>query len=139
MIDGDSVEKKVNWGEISDLNSGHTPNEWGVVKKAKLKQNVIVAYDDIDLPLGTIRLRPTGGTGGHRGVESIIYHLKSENYNRLRLGIATDEHMRPAEKYVLKPFSDKYNDEIKIIINQACDALEFFLDNGIIETMNKFN
>ena len=100
---------------------------------------MIVAYDDIDLPFGTIRLRPTGGTGGHRGVESIIYHLKSENYNRLKLGIATDEHMRPAEKYVLNPFPDKYNDEIKIVINQACDALEFFLDNGIIEAMNKFN
>jgi len=100
---------------------------------------VIVVYDDIDLPFGTIRLRPTGGAGGHRGVESIIYHLKSENYNRLKLGIATDEHMRPAEKYVLNPFPDKYNDEIKIVINQACDALEFFLDNGIIEAMNKFN
>ena len=102
-------------------------------------EDVIVAYDDIDLPLGTIRLRPTGGTGGHRGVESIIYHLKSKNYNRLRLGIATDEHMRPAEKYVLKPFPEKYNDEIKIVINHACDALDYFLDNGIIEAMNKFN
>jgi len=102
-------------------------------------EDVIIAYDDIDLPLGTIRLRPTGGTGGHRGVESIIYHLKSENYNRLRLGIATDEHMRPAEKYVLKPFPEKYNDEIKIVINHACDALDYFLDNGIIEAMNKFN
>ena len=102
-------------------------------------EDVIVTYDDIDLPLGAIRLRPTGGTGGHRGVESIIYHLKSENYNRLRLGIATDEHMRPAEKYVLKPFPEKYNDEIKIVINHACDALDFFLDNGIIEAMNKFN
>ena len=102
-------------------------------------ENVIVTYDDIDLPLGTIRMRPTGGTGGHRGVESINYHLKSDNYNRLRLGIATDEHMRPAEKYVLKPFHDKYNDEIKIVINHACDALSFFLDNGIVEAMNKFN
>jgi PTH1 family peptidyl-tRNA hydrolase len=102
-------------------------------------ENVIVAYDDIDLPLGTIRLRPSGGTGGHRGIESVIYHLKSENYNRLRLGIATDEHMRPAEKYVLKPFSEKHHDEIKITINHACDAISFFLDNGIIEAMNKFN
>ena len=102
-------------------------------------EDVIVTYDDIDLPLGAIRLRPSGGTGGHRGVESIIYHLKSENYNRLRLGIATDEHMRPAEKYVLKPFPEKYNDEIKIVINHACDALDYFLDNGIIEAMNKFN
>ena len=102
-------------------------------------KEVIVVYDDIDLPLGKIRLRPTGGTGGHKGVESIIYHLKSEDYNRLRLGIATDEQMRPAEKYVLKPFSKKYNEEIKIVINHACDVLDFLLDNDIVEAMNKFN
>ena len=102
-------------------------------------KDVIITYDDLDLPLGTIRFRPNGGTGGHRGVESIIYHLKSEDWIRLRLGIATDENMRPAEKYVLKPFSGKYNDEITTVINQACDALEFYLDSGIIDAMNKFN
>ena len=102
-------------------------------------KNLIVTYDDIDLPLGSIRLRPSGGPGGHRGIESINYHLKSENYNRLRLGIATDEHMRPAEKYMLKPFPEKYNDEIKIVIHHACDALEFFLKNGIVQAMNEFN
>jgi len=101
--------------------------------------NVIVVYDDIDLPLGTIRFRSSGGTGGHKGIESIIYQLKSENYYRLKLGIATDEKMRPAEKYVLKPFSNRYDDEIKIVINQACNALSFFIDNGIDKAMNKFN
>ena len=102
-------------------------------------EDVIVTYDDLDLPLGTIRLRPSGGAGGHKGVESIIYHLKSDNYNRLRLGIATNGHMRPAEKYVLKPLPEECNDEIKIVINHACDALSFFLDHGIVEAMNKFN
>ena len=47
--------------------------------------------------------------------------------------------MQPTEKYVLKPFPEKYNDEIKIVISHACDALSFFLDNGIVEAMNKFN
>ncbi len=102
-------------------------------------ENVIVVYDDIDLPLGTIRLRPSGGTGGHRGIESMIYHLKSEDFNRLRLGIATDEHMRPSEKYVLKPFSEKYSDSVEIAINNACDALSHFIQHGIVDTMNKFN
>ena len=100
---------------------------------------LLVVYDDIDLPLGTIRFRDGGGTGGHKGIESIIYQIQSENFNRLRIGIATEDEMRPAEKYVLKPFPEKYNDEINIVINHACDALSFFLDNGIIEAMNKFN
>ena len=102
-------------------------------------KDVIITYDDLDLPLGTIRFRANGGTGGHKGVESIIYHLKSEDWSRLRLGIAIDEHMRPAEKYVLKPFANQYNDEIETVINQSCDALDFYLNSGIIEAMNKFN
>ena len=102
-------------------------------------KDVIIIYDDIDLPLGEIRFRPSGGTGGHRGIESITYHLKSEDYSRLRLGIATEEHMRPAEKYVLKAFPKKYNSEIEMVISNACDAISFFLDNDIVQAMNKFN
>ena len=67
-------------------------------------ENFLVVYDDIDLPLGTLRFRKSGGTGGHKGIESIIYQLQSEDFNRLRMGIATDDDMRPSEKYVLSPF-----------------------------------
>ncbi len=102
-------------------------------------KNIIVIYDDIDLPLGFIRFKSSGGTGGHKGIESISYHLKSEVYNRLKLGIATDDYMRPAEKYVLKPFPNKYDNEIKSVINHASDALSFFLKEGVVMAMNKFN
>ena len=102
-------------------------------------KDVLVIFDDIDLELRTIRFKYQGGDGGHKGVESILYHLRSENFNRLKLGIATEEPMRPSEKYVLKPFPEKYNDDIKIVINQTCDAIEFYLNNGIVDTMNKFN
>ena len=102
-------------------------------------ENVLILYDDIDIPLGSIRFKPNGGPGGHRGVESVIYHLRSENFKRLKLGIATNEQMRPAEKYVLKPFPEKYKNEIKILINHASDSLDYFLNHNIKETMNKFN
>ena len=100
---------------------------------------MLVIYDDIDLPLGTIRFRNGGGTGGHKGIESIIYQLGSENFNRLRIGIATEDKMRPSEKYVLSPFSKEHNKEIGLVISKSIDGLEYLLDNGMTETMNKFN
>ena len=102
-------------------------------------ENMLVAYDDIDLPLGSIRFRQKGGTGGHRGVESIIYHLRSENFNRLKLGIATEGHMRPAEKYVLRPFHKSHNESIASVVDTACEAISHLIDNGLEATMNKYN
>ena len=102
-------------------------------------KNFLVVYDDIDLSLGTLRFRKSGGTGGHKGVESIIYQLQSEDFNRLRMGIATDDEIRPSEKYVLSPFQ-KRDEEIKNeIIEKACAGIDYYLSHDIKETMNKFN
>ena len=102
--------------------------------------DLIIIYDDIDLPLGTIRFKDKGGPAGHRGIENIIYHLRSESFLRLRLGVALDNfNMRPSEKYVLEPFPEEYNKEIDLVINQSIDGLEYLLNNGITKTMNEFN
>ena len=100
---------------------------------------LLVVYDDIDLPLGTIRFRDGGGTGGHKGIESIIYHIQSENFNRLRIGIATEDEMRPAEKYVLNPFRDGQKEIVNDMIEKACEGIEYYLSHDIKETMNQFN
>jgi len=100
---------------------------------------LLVVYDDIDLPLGTIRFRGGGGTGGHKGIESIIYQIQSENFNRLRIGIATEDEMRPAEKYVLNPFRDGQKEIVNDMIKKACEGIEYYLSHGIKETMNQFN
>ena len=102
-------------------------------------ENFLVIYDDIDLPLGTIRFRDNGGAGGHKGIESIIYHLRSENFNRLRIGIATNDEMRPAEKFVLSPFEEDKKELVNEMINNACEGIEFFLTHEMNETMTKFN
>ena len=103
-------------------------------------EDLIVIYDDIDLPLGTIRFRDKGGPAGHRGIENIIYQLGSESFIRLRLGIAIEGlHMRPSERYVLSPFPKEYKDELDLVINKSVDGLEYLLDNGIVKTMNEFN
>ena len=100
---------------------------------------LLVVYDDIDLPLGTIRFRDGGGTGGHKGIESIIYQIQSENFNRLRIGIATEDEMRPAEKYVLNPFRDGQKEIVNDMIEKACEGIEYYFSHDIKETMNQFN
>tara|TARA_Y100000588_G_C14115052_1_gene864726 strand:- start:282 stop:857 length:576 start_codon:yes stop_codon:yes gene_type:complete len=106
--------------------------------KAETEQ-LLVVYDDIDLPLGTIRFRDGGGTGGHKGIESIIYQTRSDSFNRLRIGIATEDEMRPAEKYVLTPFRNEQKEIVNEMIEKACDGIEYFLSHDIKQTMNQFN
>ena len=102
-------------------------------------EQFLVVYDDIDLPLGTIRFRDGGGTGGHKGIESIIFQTQNEKFNRLRIGIATDDDMRPAERYVLSPFRDEQKKSVNEIIEKACEGIEYYLSHDIKETMNQFN
>jgi len=102
-------------------------------------EQFLVVHDDIDLPLGTIRFRDGGGTGGHKGIESIIYQTQNENFNRLRIGIATDDDMRPAERYVLSPFRDEQKESVNEMIEKACEGIEYYLSHDIKETMNQFN
>ena len=103
-------------------------------------QDLIIIYDDIDLPLGVMRFKDKGGPAGHKGIENIIYQLQSESFLRLRLGIAVEGlRMRPSENYVLSPFPKEYKEEIDLVINKSVDGLAYLLDNGIVKTMNKFN
>ena len=102
-------------------------------------EDLLVIYDDIDLPLGVLRFRPDGGAGGHRGMESIIYQMGSEDFCRLRIGISVGEVVEPAEQYVLSTFHKYHEKMIKEMIEKACDGIEYYLSHSIHETMNEFN
>ena len=102
-------------------------------------ENLLIIYDDIDLPLGTLRFKPEGGSGGHRGIESIIYHMKTEIFFRLRIGISEENINIPSEKYVLSPFKKENDDAIKLMIEKTCEGIDYFLSHDINETMNKYN
>jgi len=102
-------------------------------------EELLVVYDDIDLPLGTLRFKPSGGSGGHKGMESIIYQLESEDFNRLRIGISAENEMGPSERYVLSPFPKDWKEKISEMIEKACDGIDYFLTHDMKETMNKFN
>ncbi len=102
-------------------------------------EDMLVIFDDIDLPLGTLRFRACGGAGGHKGVASIIYHLESEEFPRLRLGIATDAPMRPSEKYVLEPFRSQDVPLVEQVLEQSVAGISYYLEQGIEQTMTRFN
>ncbi len=93
--------------------------------------------DDLNLPFGTIRMRPAGSDGGQKGLRSIAEHLNSDAYPRLRIGIGTSD--KNATDYVLSPFSDDERQKLAEIISYAVDAVESFIRNGIDVTMNRYN
>ena len=111
-----------------------------IKSKNILPEQICIVLDDVDLPLGKIRIKPKGGDGSHRGLENIIYVSNTDNIPRLRFGIGTTEKMRPAENYVLKPFK-KDNEKIlsRETIKNAADALDSIVFNGLDKTMNIYN
>ena len=109
-------------------------NSWNLITK-----DICIILDDVDLSLDVIRIRPRGGDGSHRGLESIIYSLNTNEFPRLRFGIGTDEKMRPAENYVLKPFNSNDQKISAGAVKKAADALDSIIFNGLDKTMNIFN
>ncbi len=102
-------------------------------------EDIVVVLDDVDLPLGKIRVRPKGGDGCHRGLESVIYHIGTTGFPRFRYGISTGEKTRPAEHFVLKPFRKSDKPLAAEMVHSTADAVESFLKHGITFTMNTYN
>ena len=102
-------------------------------------ERLLVVYDDLDLPLGTLRLRPRGGSGGHRGMQSIIQRLGTETFPRLRIGIGRPPAGWDAADYVLHPFTEDEQPIITAARERAVEAIECWLTEGIVAAMNRFN
>jgi PTH1 family peptidyl-tRNA hydrolase len=106
---------------------------------------LLVVYDDLDLPLGKIRLRTGGGSGGHKGIKSIISALGSEDFPRIRMGIGRPRVEEQASDkdivvdYVLGDFSPQEEEVIKSTIARVADAINCLLSQGIEVAMSKFN
>jgi len=112
----------------------------GLVRFYKiLPDHLLIIHDDLDLPFGTLRLRPSGGSGGQKGLASIIEHLGTEAFARMRLGIGRPlGGMNPAD-YVLEPFSIEEQKVLPVILDNAVEAAEAFLNDGIEAAMTRFN
>ncbi|MCD6290911.1 MAG: aminoacyl-tRNA hydrolase [Anaerolineae bacterium] len=102
-------------------------------------ENLLVVYDDLDLPVGRIRLRPQGSSGGHRGVQSIIDRLGTQSFPRLRVGIGRPPGRMDPIDYVLQDFSPEQEEIMTQVRDRAVQAIECWLRQGIEEAMNAFN
>jgi PTH1 family peptidyl-tRNA hydrolase len=101
-------------------------------------EDILVIYDDLDLPLGTIRLRPEGGSGGHKGMRSIIETLGSQAFPRLRVGIGRSPG-NDAVSYVLNDFTTDEQIILERVYEKAVAAIGLFLRDGIEAAMNAYN
>jgi len=102
--------------------------------------DIWVIHDDLDLPLGKIRISRGSRAGGHKGVQSVIEELKTKDFIRFRLGIALPQRIKiPAEKFVLQKFSQEEEEKVNQSSKTIIEAIELTLKNGLEKAMNKFN
>lgn len=109
-------------------------------------QDLIVIHDDLDLPTGRIRVRMGGGSGGHRGIKSIIHEIDSRDFNRVRIGISRPfldrsghDYENEIVEYVLGNFSRAEDELMQPALDLACDAVSTIISEGIAAAMNEFN
>ena len=102
-------------------------------------ENLLVVYDEVDLPFGTIRIRPGGGSAGHRGMASIIERLGTQDYPRMRLGIGRPPGHMEAADYVLQDFSRADGEALALFLDRAVDAVLVFIAQGLMTAMNQYN
>lgn len=121
---GDAVRAVLDWFKLST-------------------QSILVVYDDMDLPVGRLRLRLKGSAGGHNGMRSLIQQLGTQDFSRLRLGIDSPKSNRvqglDPVSYVLGKFSPQEQKVMRNILELAADATEYAIKNGVEKSMNRYN
>jgi PTH1 family peptidyl-tRNA hydrolase len=142
-----SVTGKAKWREHNIILAMPQTfmNLSGVAVKAMLKkfkahpEDLLVICDDLDLELARIKIRPSGTSGGQRGLQSIIEHIGTQEFNRLRIGIGRPTKSTHAARYVLTDFSRKEKIIVQEVKVDALDCCISWVEKGLVETMNTFN
>lgn len=101
--------------------------------------DLLVVYDEVALPLGRVRVRPGGSPAGHRGIESVIAELRTDEVARVRLGIAPEEPPADLADFVLAPFAAGEEEAAAAMVGRAADACEAWLAAGVEAAMSRFN
>ncbi len=102
------------------------------------KEDIIIIYDDLDLKVGQVRIKPKGGHGGHNGIKSIFTHLGAREFPRVRIGIGRPVKMKVID-YVLGRFKKDDKKIIKEAVEDAKDAVRIYLEDNLQQAMNKYN
>ncbi|HCG99491.1 MAG: aminoacyl-tRNA hydrolase [Candidatus Aquicultor primus] len=148
----DKKTRLVRWGEgdvggipVTIAESRTFMNNSGLAVKELLKaadadpEKLIVVYDDLDLEPGQIRVRENGGSGGHKGIISIVNQIGSDVFVRVRVGIGRPPGRQDPARYVLSPFSKREREDMDVTIERAADAVAYLLLEGVTKAMNEFN
>ncbi len=107
--------------------------------EAKPEEDLVLLYDELDLPFGTLRVRPRGRSAGHNGVQSVIGALGTQEFTRVRLGIGPDHPVGDGARYVLSQFKKAQLETVSEVLEQASDAVRVILADGLQAAMNRFN
>lgn len=103
------------------------------------KQQIIIIYDDMDIEIGTMKIRKKGGPGNHNGMKSIVQEIGTEEFPRVRIGIGTPEHKNDVINYVIGHITDEEYEILQTGVKKASEAIEEIIKNGIDIAMNKYN
>ncbi len=101
--------------------------------------DLVVVYDDVDLPVGALRLRPKGGAGGHKGVRSVIERLGTDGFARVRIGVGRGPEQRDMVDHVLSAFAREERPAIEAAVERAAEAVRAVVRDGVERAMNEFN
>lgn len=102
--------------------------------------DVVIIYDDMDLPIGKIRLRQKGSAGGHNGIKSLIQHFGTQTFNRVKIGVGRPLEFETVIQHVLSKFLNLYINDVNRSIDDTIDAMTYFVrQSDFLNTMNKFN
>lgn len=107
-----------------------------VIKSKKAAEKFIVIYDDLDLPVGTMKISWNRGSGGHKGIESIIRAVKTKEFVRIRIGIGKKADV---DKHILGKFTPKEKEILKKVFKKVAEAVEMLVDQGLPQAMSEFN
>jgi len=102
-------------------------------------EQVVIVHDELDLPVGALKLKAGGGLAGHNGLRSIKAHLKTDQFLRVRIGVGKPRSKEHGVDHVLNKFAKRERAEIEVTLEQAADAVEAILADGIDAAMNRFN
>ena len=119
--------------------SGLSVRELVEEHQVDVTRDLIVIYDELDLPLGTIRIRQRGSSAGHNGMESILGALGTDEFLRIRLGVAPERKVADGVEYLLTPFRKAMEKVVDEILETAAQAVEVILKDGPSAAMNRFN
>jgi len=113
--------------------------KYGEPNELSVSRDLIVIYDELDFPLGTIKVQERGSSAGHNGMESVIDALGTQEFLRIRIGIGPDHPVKDGAQYVLSPWKKKELTVVDEMLDRTADAVEVILKEGAAAAMNKFN